>query len=158
MNLLKDAFFIIILSAIIGFIINIFHTNGYELIGKKALGYEKIVFLSIKEAKIKYDSGSSVFVDSRNSSEFNCSHIKGALNIPSIPESMSLEKLKTNFSVLNGPNELILYCDGTECGSSEELAKKIIDLGYSRNIYIIKNGIPRWEEMGYPVENTEKRD
>ncbi|MCL6449408.1 MAG: rhodanese-like domain-containing protein [Armatimonadetes bacterium] len=49
---------------------------------------------------------------------------------------------------------LVTYCDGGECDLSVELAKELIDRGYS-NVFVFGEGYPGWEEAGYPVEKGE---
>lgn len=152
LKLIKESIYIVITAAIIGFGVNIIHPKGYLFVSKEIFGYKKIVFISSDEAKTKYDSKSAVFIDSRSKEEYSELHIKNALNIPASPESTALQKIKENIAVLSEPNELVLYCTGTSCGSSEDLAKRLIDIGYKKHLYIIEHGFPEWEEKGYPTE------
>ncbi|MCP4133485.1 MAG: rhodanese-like domain-containing protein [bacterium] len=151
-SLFKDSFYIVLLAVLIGGMVNLFHPKGFVVVSKAGELRKKIIFLSLEEAKIKYDSFGALIVDSRDFPDYKDLHIKGAINIPSEPDSLSFEKIKAHFSVINGPKELIIYCDAETCGSSETLAKRIQDQGYSRHIYIIKDGLPAWEDAGYDVE------
>ena len=152
-KLFKESIYIALIAAIIGFGVNVFHPNGFQFVSKKILGYKKIVFVSSEEAKIKYEGQSAVFIDSRSSAEYNEAHIKKALNIPASPESTMLRKIKEKFAILSEPNELVLYCSGKSCGSSEQLAKKLIEIAYTKHIYVIKHGLPEWKEKNFPIEN-----
>jgi rhodanese-related sulfurtransferase len=151
-SIIKGAIYILILSIITGFVVNLFHLKGFTFIGKTALKSNNIVFISGEEAKIKKENPSVIFIDSRQIDEYEISRIPGAINIPAIPASISAKKIKDNFDILSKPKELVLYCDGASCGSSQTLAETLIGMGYSKHIYIIKNGIPEWEAMGMPVE------
>jgi len=148
----KESIYILIISSIFGFTINIFHPDGYIFISKEAFNYKKIVFISSEEANIKLSSPLTVIIDSRDESEYLKSHIPGAINIPGDPESTTILKIKENYNIMSQPNELVIYCTGTSCGTSEILAKRFINIGYSKHIYIIENGFPEWEKLGYPIE------
>jgi len=152
MKLIRESFYIVLASIVIGFMINIIHPNGYILISKSQFENKNIVFISTKEAKIKFDKSIAVFVDSRGLNRYRESHINGAVNIPASPISLSFKKIKSHFSLLNTPDELVIYCSGKSCSDSESLAKRIIKMGYLRNIYIIKDGLSAWKGQGYPVE------
>jgi rhodanese-related sulfurtransferase len=156
-SIIRGAVYIIILSALIGFIVNLFHPKGFSFTSKTALKSNNIVFISSEEAKIKKENTSVIFVDSRQSDEYEISRIPGAINIPAIPASISVKKIKDNFDILSKPNELVLYCDGPSCGSSQILAETLIEMGYSKHVYIIKNGIPEWEAMGMPIERPAEK-
>ena len=153
-KIIAESISIIIISSIIAFAINLFNPNGFIFISREEYSYKKIVYISTKEAKIKYDSSSAIFIDSRSVYEFSESHIKDAINIPSIPISQSLKMINKYFNIIKQPKELVIYCTGTSCGTSEELGKQLISMGYSRHIYIIKHGFPEWREKGYPIENA----
>lgn len=151
-KIIRDAIYIIIIAAFLGMLINIFHPKGYSIVTKTYQKSKKIIFINLDEAKIKFDSCKSLFIDSRSDGEFKDIHIKGAINIPSYPFEAAEKKIKNNFELLKSNVELVLYCSGSHCGSSFDLAVKIIEAGYKRNIYIIDEGIPGWINTGYPTE------
>lgn len=154
---IREAVLIIVIAAVAGFGINLFHPAGFQLVSREALNYKKILLISTPEARIKYDSSLSIFVDSRSPAEFEESRIPGALNIPTAPEALSWKRIREYFPRLNEPVELVIYCSGTSCGTSEQLARRFLGMGYSRHIYIIRDGIPDWETRGYPVEGKGKQ-
>lgn len=153
-KIIKDIIFIILISAIIGFAVNLFHPKGFTFVSTNREKKTNIIHISAREAKIKKDKGSALFLDSRQEDEFRAAHIPGALNIPAVPASVSVKKISENFKLISGPVELVIYCNGSSCGSSEILADKLTEMGYSRFIYIIKEGMPEWKENGFPVEST----
>ncbi len=155
-KIFKDAFYIVIISIFLGLAINIFHPYGFDLVSKSKERNKNIVLISSEEARIKKYSGAALFIDSRQPEEYEISRIQGAINIPAVPESITVKKIKENSDLISKPKELVLYCDGTTCGSSEILANKLIEMGYPRHIYIIKNGIPEWYKKGYPVEGIKQ--
>jgi rhodanese-related sulfurtransferase len=152
----RHAFYIILISTIIGFAVNLFHPDGFVLVSKKLEKNKSIVLISSEEARIKKDSLSAIFVDSRPEDEFENSHIQGAINIPAEPEPEP--KIKEYSGMLYGEKELVLYCDGVECGSSQILANKLINMGYERHVYIIKHGIPEWTKKGFALERKDRQE
>lgn len=150
-KIVKECVGICVLALIAGLIINYFHPGGFEMIPRSVLKYKKIVSISELEAKIKFDAGIGLFVDARNDAEYKEGHIKGAIHFPVYPKAVSRKKINNN-KKLQEPRELIVYCTSSTCGASRDLAEMLIDKGYSRTIYIIKNGFPGWVERKYPVE------
>jgi rhodanese-related sulfurtransferase len=156
-SIIRDAVYIIIFSVILGFAVNLFNPKGFIFIGKTVLKRNNIVLITGEEAKIKKENASVIFIDARQSDEFDISHIPGAINIPAVPASISVKKINENLDILSKPKELVLYCDGLSCGSSQILAETLIGMGYSKHIYIIKNGIPEWEATGLTIERPVKK-
>lgn len=156
-RIFKDAFYIVIISIFLGLAINIFNPNGFDFVSKNRERNQNIVMISSEEARIKKYSGAALFIDSRQPDEYEILRINDSINIQAIPETIAEKKIKNNSGLISKPLELVLYCDGTACGSSELLAKKLIEMGYKRHIYIIKNGIAEWHEKGYPVEGVEQK-
>ena len=152
-KIFKDIFFIILISVILAFAVNLIHPKGFTFISTQKEKNTGIVYITSNEAKIKKDREAALFLDSRQEDEYSTAHITGAVNIPAVPASISAKKISENQNLISGPVEIVIYCDGVSCGSSEILANRLIDMGYSRHIYIIKNGIPEWEENGFAVES-----
>jgi rhodanese-related sulfurtransferase len=150
-KIIKDIIIITIFTVFTGFIINIFLPKGFIFVNTSIQKSKNIVLISCDEAIIKMNSGSVLFVDSRQSSEYETIKISGAINIPATPASIAAKKIQENFDLISKPVELIIYCDGDTCGSSKILADRLIDMGYSRHIYIISDGIDKWINKGYPV-------
>ena len=153
---IKEIIVITIVAAVLGFGVNLFHPRGYVLVSNSSMSYTRIVTISTEEAKMKFDAGNAIFVDSRLKEEYDVSHISNAVHIPALPESLSYEKIKANTSLLNQKKELLIYCDGEGCGSSEILARRIVDAGYSRNVYILRDGLPDWKRNKYTAEGSAK--
>ncbi|PKL35401.1 MAG: hypothetical protein CVV44_21580 [Spirochaetae bacterium HGW-Spirochaetae-1] len=154
-SIIKQAFIIVIFSFLTGMLINAFHPKGYVMVGASRMKEKKIVYITADEAKIKYDGGSVLFVDSRSPGEYNEGHAAGAVNIPSHPASAMMRGIEENMPFINGPRELVIYCSAHSCDSSDVLAAEISGLGYSRNIYIIEKGFPEWSGSGFPVSSSK---
>ena len=65
--------------------------------------FPQIQRLSLSTAKGAYDEGTAVFVDVRDQSYYQESHIPGALSIP-------LDQLEKRLDELNKDDWIILYC------------------------------------------------
>ncbi len=59
--------------------------------------------IALEEAKKDFDSGKTIFVDTRADTAFNVEHIKGAINIPA-------EAFKTRYSEVPKDKKIIAYC------------------------------------------------
>jgi rhodanese-related sulfurtransferase len=64
---------------------------------------EQVERVSLTDAKAAFDAGSAVFLDVRDSSAYNLSHIAGALSIP-------INDLPSRLSELNPSTWIITYC------------------------------------------------
>ena len=149
---IKESFVIIVLAVLIAFAVNVYHPMGFVFVDRSFTQGRMMVKISSEEAKVKYDASSAIFIDSRDEEEYNEAHILGSINIPAGSDMLSYKDGMFNIDALNKPLELVVYCDGVTCGAAELLAKEILDMGYKNHIYIIRNGLPEWDEMKYPVE------
>jgi hypothetical protein len=64
---------------------------------------EQVKRVSLEDAKAAYDAGTAVFLDVRDSSSYNESHIPGARSIP-------VSELTNRLSELNPSGWIIPYC------------------------------------------------
>ncbi len=153
---LARALLLMLLASGTGFLVNAWHPAGYELVPRESLKYEKITYINTEEMRIKHTTGSALMVDARPRSEYIKNHIKGAVNIPALPESLSMRSIQEHYSLINGPVELVIYCSSHSCSTSETLARRFAELGYSRTIYLYENGIESWQRGGYPTEEGDE--
>lgn len=149
-KIIRESAAMVLLAALLGFGVNLFHPKGFILVSREFLALKKIVSLSTVEARIKFDSASAVFIDSRDAEEFSRGHIQGARNIPAEPESDARKRIRE--ADIPPSKELVLYCLGKSCGSSEALARLFVLEGYRRNIYVMEEGYPEWADKDYPVD------
>jgi len=103
--------------------------------------------LSSDELKglIESKTAGLVLIDARTQQEYQEAHIVGAINIP-------LTVLEKDASALNVAKNahLVFYCNGIKCGKSGKSALIARSLGYT-DISVYVDGIPVWEEKGYPL-------
>jgi rhodanese-related sulfurtransferase len=86
-----------------------------------------------------------VLIDARTQTEYQEAHIRTAVGIP-------LSVLEKDGSALSFPKNarLIFYCNGVKCGKSGKSALIARSLGYT-DISVYADGMPVWEEKGYPI-------
>jgi rhodanese-related sulfurtransferase len=107
--------------------------------------------ISLDYAMMKFQLKNTVFLDSRYPEDFKSGHIKGAINLPY--EEFE-EHAPQILPKLPKDEEIITYCDGSECETSLLLARELMDLGY-RDVKVFFGGWQEWEKAGLSVE-TDK--
>ena len=105
-----------------------------------------INYLELPEARAKYDAGVP-FLDSRTEEEYKAGHVRGAINVPAALEP---EEIATAISSQPKNAELVIYCDGEECGASTTLAGKLQRMGYSK-VYVFFGGWTVWANAKMPT-------
>lgn len=106
-------------------------------------------FISYEEAFTFYTAKEALFVDARHEYDFSLGHIKGSVNLP-------LKEYEEKLSVLNGIAKdriIVTYCDGEECNSSIELAKKLAGAGFTK-VKIFFGGWREWQSHDLPTEGS----
>jgi len=87
-----------------------------------------------------------VFVDARDLEYYEKGHIPGAWN------SNDFMELIFRLDSLQGKDRsLVTYCDGDDCGSSEDLAYDLQNEGFTK-IFVFVGGWSEWQQAGYSVE------
>ena len=86
-----------------------------------------------------------VLIDARTQQEYQEAHLLSAVSIP-------LSALEKDSSALKFAKNarLIFYCNGIKCGKSGKSALIARSLGYT-DITIYADGMPVWEEKGFPL-------
>ena len=108
---------------------------------------EAIKYIQVKEALSKYDQGIR-FLDARQAEEYRAGHVKGAVNVPA---TEAPEAIQTALGSLSRDQEIVVYCDGEECGASNLLAGKLQRLGFTK-VYVFFGGWTAWQTARLPVE------
>lgn len=102
----------------------------------------------IQTVKMYYDRGDVVFVDARSMEAFTAGHIPGAA---SMPAGQAIGMLEAFLEKHPFETHIVTYCSGRECDDSHRLAELLTDFGY-KTVQVFVDGLPGWEEKGYPVE------
>lgn len=111
--------------------------------------YPNITFITIAEAEDLFISGDAAFIDSRFEEKFQQGRILGSLNIPyeaDVKEDALIDL------ALPLDRTLVIYCDGSECQSSVQLAKALHDQGF-QDLRVLFGGWEEWLQQGLPIEN-----
>ena len=94
----------------------------------------------------KFHNEDVVFVEARDLEYFQEGHIPGAWN------SDNFSELVFKLDSLQGKDEsIVTYCDGDECGSSEDLAYNLQDAGFTK-IFVFVGGWSEWLQATYSIE------
>ncbi|CAH2031987.1 rhodanese-like domain-containing protein [Trichlorobacter ammonificans] len=103
--------------------------------------------ISSEQLKAQLDSKAAglTLIDARTSVEYREAHIVTAISLP-------VTELEKDASLLKVPKDarLVFYCNGVKCGKSGKAALIARSAGY-KDISIYAEGMPVWEEKGYPM-------
>jgi rhodanese-related sulfurtransferase len=153
---------IILFASAIGLIYNTLSPSGITLKGNWSprmtadslevpFNYQEEIdppAISLDYAMMKFQTKNTIFLDARYPGDYKEGHIKGAINFPweeyEEYESEILPQLPKD-------EEIIAYCDGTECETSLLLAKELMELGYT-NVKVFFGGWQEWQEAGLAIE------
>lgn len=94
-----------------------------------------------------------VWVNVRDTEDYKCGHIKGALSIP-------LSEVESRINEIPKDKEIVIYCEGNwnggTCEASRSAGRILIKNGYKQgNIKVFEDGYGTWENAGYPIERSE---
>ena len=87
---------------------------------------------------VDLNNANFVIIDARTPAQYAEAHIPRAINIPPEDEMEAIEKILQ----LPKTKTFIIYCDGGNCGASNQIAALLDNFGYQR-FFIYKAG---WEE------------
>jgi rhodanese-related sulfurtransferase len=106
--------------------------------------------ITLDQAQKIFQKEGILFVDSRLEEDFDSGHIPNSLNLP-------YEEFENHFPLVKNKllsyQQLVIYCDGSECETSLLLARTLQDEGYG-NIKVFFGGIVEWKEAGLPIEGS----
>jgi rhodanese-related sulfurtransferase len=146
---LKNKIVIIALAVItIAAIILINERINNKINNGKNISY---IIIGLTEAKQKYDEGKYIFFDARGEVFYKNGHIKSAINV-------TLEDLKSNIARYENKypkdTKIIVYCNGSECAPSYDIAKYLIDRGF-KSIEVFYGGWNDWVNAKYPIDTNK---
>jgi rhodanese-related sulfurtransferase len=99
-------------------------------------------------AKKLFDMRAALFIDARESAEYEAGHIPGAVRMTRNDALAEPERIAA-LPVRGRP--IIAYCEGGACEASIDLAKTLIESGF-RRVLVYTGGYPEWAAAGHPVE------
>lgn len=121
-------------------------------------GYNKPDFslkwphISLEEARRLHGLPGVLFVDGRTYSEWEKSHIPGALSLPGgeFDKRYAMNRAKIRKALI-----LVSYCHGANCGLADYLAQLLSDKGH-RNVAVFWGGFPAWQAAKLPLERGKQ--
>lgn len=113
-------------------------------------------YVDVAKAKALFDKG-ALFVDARVPQEYAEKHIKGAIGVvyKEVHKKVSKVDPADSFDLSKLPADkaksMVFYCNGSPCWRGYKAAAATIKAGY-KNVHWYRDGLPAWEEKGYPTE------
>ena len=145
---------ILAVAVLAAFLWRLFHVDNLPDWNKFSAGVavhdenDQRIDISLSAAKKLYFERKAFFVDARSPEQYRKGHIRGAINVPWITVEQNIDRVLTK---IKPDTTIITYCDGIQCPLSHNLAKFLIQLGYSE-VKVLVNGWSAWIENGLPVE------
>lgn len=166
----KQLLILLALSIVLALGVNLVSPNAIPLVGKYrsiSVSGGPVVpptaelgdppFIDINRARLEYDMGTALFLDSRSVEEFECGTIPGSINIPFeyMPDGDLTEYLDSAFVGAAFDKTIIIYCSGEECDLSLHMGRFLLTSGYA-NPMVFFGGSREWEQSGFEVERRAK--
>ena len=160
---IRQALVIVIISAVIGGFLNLIRADRVPWISTQV----SLMFIdpgnpvspdSLKNVLLPYPMGilmdglqalvgkEGVIIDSRLPDFYKEGHIVGAINIP----FEEIDHYVTTLMEIPQDTMTVLYCDGSDCDLSYDLAMYMIDIGYL-TVYVYEGGWEEWSAAALPV-------
>ena len=102
--------------------------------------------INLEFAKYLFDEKSAVFIDARDSEDYDLGHIENAVNIP----FDYYEEYEEVIDSLDDTAVHVIYCSGEECSLSMDLADYLFNERVFEKILIFEGGWPQWRDAEYP--------
>jgi rhodanese-related sulfurtransferase len=106
--------------------------------------------ITVAQSKALFDQ-QAFFIDARKLEEYRKGHVKGSYRMAEADFQFGNPPM---LAAIPRDATLIVYCNGGNCDESEQVAKLINGSGYQK-VYVMHDGIPGWQAMGYPSEEGE---
>lgn len=141
-----------ILGAGIGLAYNALSPKGVPVTGgtKARLAQQGTRMMTLDEVRYYLNQPGTLLVDARSAEEYELGHIPGALSLPLDTFDSAYPKVSP---AIVKSKLLIIYCSGGSCGTSEELAKKLTQVGVGKDLAIFTDGLPGWMRAKLPVKS-----
>lgn len=162
----KQALLLLVFSTVIALGVNQFSSKALPLVGsyrELSTGEGPIVppsatkgdppFIDINTANMEFATKTAIFLDARDSAEFNCGTIPGALSVPfeQMPEDHEAEFVDERLKAYPKDQRFITFCSGEECDLSLQLGRFMKAHGYT-NLEIFFGGATEWKKFKLDME------
>ena len=102
--------------------------------------------INIEFAQNLFNEELAIFIDARDSEDFNSGHIENAINIP----FDYYEDYEDVINKLDDTETHVIYCSGEECSLSMDLADYLFNELAFEKILIFEGGWPQWRDADLP--------
>jgi len=109
------------------------------------IGY---VSISLTGARKFFEEKSVSFLDARKAADYANGHIPGAVNFYAEEFDSLASKVLPR---LDPEKTYVIYCTGSECDLSHELARRLSEQGF-RHLKVFFGGWPEWKKASLPVQ------
>lgn len=160
-KLAKEISLLLGVAVVLALVVNYFSLTGIALVGrwdtsqgvitahaKNDVVVDKLNIENVKIAKLIYDSGKTLFVDARSRDNYDDGHIPGAVSMPVGEFNNLIDSFIDQHSV---DQPIVTYCSGRTCADSHNLARLLMDFGFS-DVKVFIDGFPGWKAEGYAIE------
>jgi len=146
---------LIVMGTVIGLVYNTISPQSIPLRGGQEARLEQqgARTIDLKEVRYYLEQPGVVLIDARSPEEFSLGHIPRAVNLPDDQFVQFFPKLKDG---LVKADLIIIYCSGGSCGTSEDLALKLLKKGIGESrIAVFSGGLPAWMKAKLPIERSK---
>ncbi len=144
----QRACLLVLIGGVLGLLGNALSPKGVPLVTPPKKEPKKDEFTPLTKAHELWSSGTTFFLDARRSDDYEAGHIPNAVSLP--VEEFG-EKYPKVAPLLTPEASIVVYCNGTECELSHQLATLLKEQGYT-NVHMLFNGWTTWTNAGYPTE------
>jgi rhodanese-related sulfurtransferase len=113
---------------------------------QQAMEAQGVVDIQTAEAMALLTEGKAVFIDARESYDFDSGHIPGSLNIPA-----GVMDLEERLAGVPKDAVLVTYCSGVTCSLSHDLAELLTVYDFTR-VKVFSAGLEGWSQAGGELE------
>jgi rhodanese-related sulfurtransferase len=150
-KIIKQASYILIISVILGLLVNAFSSNPlsfFRPLDKRETEYPQ---LSADEVMKHIEEGSAIIVDAREAKYYEEGRLPSAINLPAHQFGEYFADIGES---LPQDYPMIIYCQGSPCDESLDVLENLKLLEFEKlNLY--PGGWTEWINKGFMVESDQ---
>jgi rhodanese-related sulfurtransferase len=104
--------------------------------------------VTLAETKALIEQQDILLLDARLNRDYLIGHLPGAFSLPALELDTYLGQV---MPLLSATQPLLVYCSGTSCDESLQLAELLRKQGFT-NLVLFAGGMAEWEQAGLKVE------
>ncbi len=150
-KIFKQASYILIISVILGLVVNAFSSNPLSFIRPLDTRETEYVPLNADDVMKHIEEGSAIIVDARETKYFEEGRLPGAINLPAHQFGEYFAEIGES---LPRDYPLIIYCQGSPCDESLDVLENLKLLEFEK-LYLYPGGWQEWTNKGLMVESDQ---